>query len=452
MRQKIPTTRAKLDFKIKRLGKCKFKSPLKLDTTVGNYVANFVKDTDKIMYEPTLKKWRESITNGEMPYFIEVAGPRHEIFFNPHKTKAAIVTCGGLCPGLNDVVRSIVMELWFHYDVKNILGIRYGYWGLLPERRDSAIALTPDMVANIHNLGGSFLGSSRGDQDVSKMTDFLAENEINILFAIGGDGTQTGALEIAKELRRRKLKKAIVGIPKTIDNDIAYLDKTFGFETAAAVARDVILSGHIEAEGALYGIGLVKLMGRHSGFIAARAALAAGVANFVLVPEVPFDLDGRNGFLTALEERLRLRKHALIVIAEGAGQDLLIDAAKRLGVDPSGNEKLADIGLYLKDRILDYFKTKTELNVTLKYIDPSYTIRSAPAHAMDHVYCLKLGQNAVHSAMTGRTEMIVGSWNGYFTHIPITTAISKRKVLNPEGDEWLAVVEATGQPLVMKNN
>ncbi len=441
----------KPDFKIKKLGKCEINSPLKLNDIVGDCVANFVDDNEKILFDPSYSYWKKCIKNSEEPLTIELAGPRKKIFYDPQKTKVAIVTCGGLCPGLNDVIRSLVMECWYHYGIRKIIGIKFGYLGLIIDNKNENITLTPDMVAEINRDGGSFLGSSRGPQDVKKMVDYLVSENINILFTIGGDGTQKGALAIVKEITARKLNISVIGIPKTIDNDIAYIDKTFGFETASAVAKDVLIAAHNEARGYLNGIGLVKLMGRNAGFIAARAALAASEANFVLVPEIDFDLEGENGLLIHLESRLRRKKHALIVVAEGAGQSFLEKEREELGIDPSGHKRLADIGIFLKDKIVDYFKKIKDLEISLKYIDPSYYIRSAPANASDQVYCLALGQNAVHAAMSGRTAMIVGSWHGKITHVPINIAISKRKVLSPESFEWLSVLEATGQPASMTN-
>jgi 6-phosphofructokinase 1 len=263
--------------------------------------------------------------------------------------------------------------------------------------------------------------------------------DIGILFAIGGDGTLKGAQAITGEIGRRGLKISVIGIPKTIDNDISFIQQSFGFDTAGSEARRAIYAAHSEALGARNGIGLVKLMGRDSGFIAAYAVLANSQVNFCLVPEVPFKLEG---LLSALEERLVRQGHTVIVAAEGAGQDLLEETAER---DASGNIRYGDIGLFLKDRIKSHF-SQTGCQVELKYIDPSYTIRSLPANARDSAFCLLLGQNAVHAGLAGKTDMVVGNWNHQGAHVPISMAVSQRKKLDPEGWLWNSVLAITGQP------
>ncbi|MFC1509126.1 ATP-dependent 6-phosphofructokinase [Candidatus Omnitrophota bacterium] len=438
------------DFSIDKLGQSRHKSPLTELFAGSDLSKGFVDEKAQNVYDPRLDSIRLYNDSGEDPPSMEVAGPRQKIFFQPSEVRAAIVTCGGLCPGLNDVIRAIFMELHYRYRVNEVLGIRYGYSGLVPRVGLPPISLTPEIVANIHRDGGTLLGSSRGPQDSSEIVDFLERMRINIVFAIGGDGTQRGALSIATEIERRKLNTGIIGIPKTIDNDISFVERSFGFNTAVSTAKDVLSSGHEEARGAYNGVAVVKLMGRYSGFIAAMAAVANGDANFVLVPEIPFDLDGENGFLKILEQRLESRKHALIVVAEGAGQNLLKDASSGSGCDASGNVLLGDIGIYLRDRIAAHFSSGWHA-ATVKYIDPSYIIRSSPANAEDSIFCSRLGRNAVHAAMTGRTKMVVGLWNNTFTHVPMSAVISRRKQLDPYGPEWLVVLESTGQPGRMKD-
>ncbi|MBN1516925.1 ATP-dependent 6-phosphofructokinase [Candidatus Sumerlaeota bacterium] len=438
---------------IPRLGEAAHASPLNLSEVHGDFIADFVPEDARVYYNPGVQAIRAALDQGEEPLAFEVAGPRRKLYFDPKADglSAAIVTCGGLCPGINDVIRSLVMELWHRYGVRRILGCQYGFLGLTPSWIEQALNLTPEMVDHIQWEGGSFLRSSRGAQDVPTMVDMLQRENVSLLFTIGGDGTTRGALEIVKEIERRGAKIAVVGLPKTIDNDVCYTEKTFGYETAFSTARDAVMSAHTEARGALNGVGLVKVMGRNSGSIAAQAALASGEANFVIVPEVPFELEGPRGFLEALRARLEARRHALVVVAEGAGQSLMHEEAEILGLDKSGNKKLADIGLYLKLRIAD-FLTNIGMEHTVKYIDPSYIIRSVPANAADSVFCLKLAQNAVHAAMTGRTGIIIGYCNQHFVHIPMSLAISGSKRLDPDGPEWRAVLEATGQPTVMINH
>ncbi|MCB1179430.1 MAG: ATP-dependent 6-phosphofructokinase [Leptospiraceae bacterium] len=378
----------------------------------------------------------------------EQSGPFEYIYFNPSEVTAGIVTCGGLCPGINDVIRAIVMELHYRYKVPRVLGFRYGFEGLVEKFHHTPMELKPDLIVNVHKEGGSILSSSRGNQDPGEMLDYLKKNNVNILFCIGGDGTLRGANAIHEEAKKRGEKISVIGIPKTIDNDINMIHKTFGFSTAFAKAIDAINSAYVESKGAPNGIGLVKLMGRHSGFITANAALASKQVNFVLIPEQDFDLEGEGGFFDRLKHRVVSRRSAVIVVAEGAGQKFVETNEK----DASGNKKLGDIGVFLKGEISKFFK-KEGIKINLKYIDPSYIIRSVPANPEDSVFCGFLAQNAVHAAMAGKTGMVVGTWNNIFTNLPITLATSERKVLRPDHSFlWRAVLAATGQPNTLKSN
>jgi 6-phosphofructokinase 1 len=437
------------DFIVPTLGKCSIDSPFNLGNTKGDHQFDFVDDAERILYDDTLKNYETCIKDGIPPLSFEVAGPRKKIYFDASKVKAAIVTCGGLCPGLNNVVRAIVMELHYRYGAKSIYGIRYGYNGFLPINQFEPIMLTPDKVRDIHTQGGTILGSSRGGSDQEQIVDALERLNINMLFTIGGDGTLRGANDIHNVIKERNLKIAVVGIPKTIDNDVVFVDKTFGFETAFSLAVNAITAAQSEAEGAYNGIGLVKLMGRDSGFIAANAALAKNMVNFVLVPELTFDLKGVNGFLSQLEKRLKERHHAVIVIAEGVGQDW-IEKDNNNSKDASGNKILFDSGTYLKDVIQKYLKEKS-IEHSLKYIDPSYMIRSAPANPNDSIFCAQLGQNAVHAAIAGKTGIAIGRWHKTFTHIPISSIAGKRNTISMESPLWWNVLESTGQPMSMKN-
>jgi len=409
------------------LGECGFESPLE-----GGF---FLEEDAGVLVDATVGGSRRPEGS---PAVLEAAGPRRGIFFDPRTVRAGIVTCGGLCPGLNDVIRAVTMVLWYRYGIKEILGFRYGYEGLVDSCGHEPLVLTPEIVEDIHQDGGTILGSSRGPQEPAAIVDFLAGRKINMLFTIGGDGTQHGALRIAREAGERGLKIGVVGIPKTIDNDISYTERTFGFETAVAMSRAPILCAHMEAKGVRNGIGLVKLMGRESGFVAAYATLASSDVNLVLVPEVAFSLERFLGFL---RDRLSMKSHAVIVVAEGAGQDLVPIE----GTDASGNRKLGDIGVFLKSAITGHFK-EAGIEVGVKYIDPSYTIRSAPASADDSVFCFQLAKNAVHAAMAGRTAMVVGLWNGHFVHVPMEMAVGARKKIDPAGSLWQSVLDNTGQP------
>jgi len=436
------------DFIVKSLGKTNITSPLM--QAVRNYspLYRFVEEGERILYDVSLDNFNRCMEKGEPPLSFEKAGPRENVFFEPAKTKVGIVTCGGLCPGLNNVIRSLVFELYYRYGVTRIMGIKYGYEGLVAKYNHPVVELTPQLVSNIHLSGGSFLGSSRGNQDVGQMVDTLEIMNINILFAIGGDGTLRGAHAIHEEITKRNLKIAVAGIPKTIDNDISFIEKSFGFETAFSIANDIIRNAHNEASGAYNGIALVKLMGRDSGFIAAHAALSIQEVNFVLIPEISFDLYGQRGFLRILRKRLEERHHAVIVVAEGAGQDFF-DKSEQVK-DASGNIKHKDIGVYLKEKIAEEFTDKN-FPFSIRYIDPSYIIRSSPANPNDSKFCNLLAQNAVHAAMAGKTDFVVGYWSNLFTLIPIPLATSQRKKIDIHGELWWHVLEATGQPSSMKN-
>lgn len=426
-----------IETRIPTLGPAGLPSPLALNTIPGDSISNFVAEGTRVRHQLVIPPGAAEDT---ITYF-EKAGPRQHLFFDPATTRAAIVTCGGLCPGINNVIRSAFFELHFNYGVRHILGIRHGFRGLT-DRGEPPIELTTDLVEDIHRDGGSILSSSRGRQDVGEMVDFLVRREIDILICVGGDGTQRGTHEIAKEVLRRQLRIAVVGVPKTIDNDIQFVDMTFGYFSAIESARSVLDGAHCESKGSPNGIGLVKVMGRDSGFIAAGAAAASQEANFALIPEIPIHLDGPKGFLATLHRRILDRHHAVIIVAEGAGQDLMDELTD---TDKSGNRKKADIGLFLRETIVAYFQEHgTEVN--LKYIDPSYIVRSVPANSQDAQLCDGFARHAVHAAMAGKTDLIIGLWHMVYVHVPIATATAGRKQVDPESELWRSVISATGQP------
>ena len=394
------------DLQVRSLGECRFDSPLA--KYVGNRSTNeyYVGEDDRILYDDTVAMINaRGVSFAELPSF-ETGGPRRKLFFEPGKTRVGIVTCGGLCPGLNDVIRAVVLELHTHYGIGDVVGFRHGYAGLIPALGHPTVRLTPENVDKINERGGTVLGTSRGGQDPVTMVDRLEELGLDILFVIGGDGSMRGAHNISAEVERRGLTIGVVGIPKTIDNDIAHIGQSFGFQTAFSEAARSITAARVEAEAALGGIGLVKLMGRHAGFIACYAALANHDADFVLIPEVPFALGGANGLLPSLAQRVKERGSAVIVVAEGAGQELL---ATDDSTDASGNTDLSDIGFY----------------------------------------CARLAQTAVHAAMSGRTDMVVGRRRHRFVHVPIPVVTQGSHNVAPDGDLWLSVLESTAQPLAM---
>jgi 6-phosphofructokinase 1 len=432
---------------IPSLGPRRIPSPLQ-KTRETFFRECFSTDYDRILIDVNLVKVETLVEKGEPLAAFELAGPREQIYFDPSKLKCALVTCGGLCPGLNDVIRSIVLELFYGYGVRNIFGIRYGLQGFISRFGHAVMHLEPESVRDILGTGGSILGSSRGPQSFDEIVDCLERLNVGILFMIGGDGTLIAASKIADIIAGRGLKIAVVGIPKTIDNDIYLVSRSFGFDTAVDLATQAIRGAHKESEGYPNGIGLIKLMGRYSGFIAATATLAQQDVNFTLIPEVDFDLEGKDGLLESLEKRLSQRSHAVIVVAEGAGQRYFQD--KKSDRDASGNVRLQDIGLFIKDAISRYFSMKG-IDISLKYIDPSYLIRSLPANANDRVFCSALARNAVHAGMAGKTKVMVGYWNDRFVHIPMNASAGRRKQVNPQGRLWSNVLEATGQGS-LKNN
>ena len=430
-----------MNIEIKQLGKCQIPSPLKMSTIYGDNLANYTSDAARVRYR--------LIENTDAPIpdlRFEMAGPRQTLYWEPAKTRAAIVTCGGLCPGLNNVIRSVFLELYHRYGVRDVWGLRFGYEGLNAACGHEVLHLTHEMVDRIHEHGGTILGTSRGPQSPEVMVDFLQQNQIHLLFCVGGDGTLRGAKSIVDEAEKRGFPVSIIGVPKTIDNDVMYVQRTFGVMTAIEQARRVLESAHVAARSSYNGNGLVKLMGRHAGFVSCGATISSGEVNIALIPEVPFALEGKDGLFAYLHRRLESRQHAVIAVAEGAGQSLM---PTQEAYDASGNRKLGDIGLFLRDQIRSYAQ-REGLRIDLKYFDPSYYIRSAVTTADDAMLCDQLARSAVHAAMAGRTDMVVSMWNSAYMHVPIDMAISASKQVELEGPLWAACLSATGQPEVFK--
>lgn len=426
------------------LGPCRIDSPLATGPGARQTAQHYVDENCRVLLDNTTAAAEDrGVTLPQLPGF-EMAGPRRKIYFDPSKIRVGIVTCGGLCPGLNDVIRGIVLQLNRHYGITRVVGFRNGYRGFIAKYRQPIVELTAETVSGIDERGGTILGTSRGEQDPEEVVDCLERMDINILFVVGGDGSMRGAMQIAQVALKRDNNIAVVGIPKTIDNDIPFIDHSFGFQTAFSRAAECLRAAHVEAASAPNGIGLVKVMGRHSGFIACNAALAKGDADYVLIPEVPFDLDGPGGFLEHLHARVLERGHAVVVVAEGAGQEHLVDGTDAR--DASGNLRLKDIGTLLRSRITEHFAARRS-EVNIRYFDPSYVIRSVPADPYDSMYCVLLAQAAVHAAMAGRTEVVVGRWNGKYVHLPMQLVTSGRNQVDPDGDLWLSVLETTGQPV-----
>ncbi|XP_065866333.1 ATP-dependent 6-phosphofructokinase 6-like [Euphorbia lathyris] len=372
------------------------------------------------------------------------AGPRQKVYFKSDEVHACIVTCGGLCPGLNTVIRELVCGLHYMYGVNKILGIEGGYKGFYAR---NTIALSPKAVNDIHKRGGTILGTSRGGYDTSKIVDSIQDRGINQVYIIGGDGTQRGASVIFEEIRRRGLKVAVVGIPKTIDNDIPVIDKSFGFDSAVEEAQRAINAAHVEAESFENGVGVVKLMGRYSGFIAMYATLASRDVDCCLIPESPFYLEGHGGLFEYIRRRLKEHGHMVLVIAEGAGQELLSESLRATNQqDASGNKLLQDVGLWISQEIKDHFSKHEKMNITLKYIDPTYMIRAIPSNASDNVYCTLLAHSAIHGAMAGYTGFTVAPVNGRHAYIPFYRITERPNKVVITDRMWARLLSSTHQP------
>jgi 6-phosphofructokinase 1 len=423
-------TPAPPDFRTDSLGECTIVSPLR--------ATQFMDKSKPLLFRADIDELREQFRAGVDPPAFELAGPREKIYFDPITLRCGIVTCGGLCPGLNDVIRSIVFCLHEKYGIAKVYGFRFGYAGLVDRSALTPIELTTRRVSQIHEVGGTVLGSSRGPQPVDDIVDTLERLGIQLLFTIGGDGTLRGAHSIVEEIRRRELNIAVVGVPKTIDNDISFIDMSFGFDTAVEAARQATRAAYVEASCHRSGIGLVKLMGRDSGFIASFATLADTQVGLCLVPEVAFSVDG---VVRAARQRIERDGYVVIIVAEGAGQELLAQEAQW---DASGNRSHGDIGVFLRGTIPEAFQAQG-ISVSLKYIDPSYMIRSLPANARDANFCLRLGHAAVHAGMAGKTDTVIGSWRRRLTYVPMPMAVSSRKTVDTNGYLWRTVLSVTGQ-------
>eukprot|EP00877_Chromochloris_zofingiensis_P003270 jgi/Chrzof1/12944/Cz07g13120.t1_PFK2[v5.2] len=376
-----------------------------------------------------------------LPPWAVRAGARETIYHDPKHTTAAIVTCGGLCPGLNDVVAGLVNKLT-DYGVPNgnILGIRYGFKGFYDKHHKPTV-LTKKTVDGIQLQGGTILGTSRGGANMKEIVKRLDMWGVDILFVVGGNGGNAGANAIQQLCAEHNVLCNVIGIPKSIDNDILLIDKCFGFDTAVEEAQRALLAAKVEASSARKGIGLVKLMGRQSGFIAMQASMASGVVDAVLIPEVQFKMHGENGLFAYIEKVLEQKGHAVVCVAEGAGQDLLEDEAQNGATDASGNPILKDIGTFLKSEMKAVFK-----DADIKYIDPSYIIRSIPTTSNDRIYCKILAHNAVHAAFAGYTGITVGLVNTHYVYLPIPVIIQAPRRVDPRGKMWNRLRASIGQP------
>ncbi|MEW5303819.1 MAG: hypothetical protein WDW36_006474 [Sanguina aurantia] len=373
-----------------------------------------------------------------LPEWAIRCGPRKTIYLDPKKVCAAVVTCGGLCPGLNDVVQNIVYTL-ADYGVPedNILGIRYGLRGFY-ERDAKPITLTRSLVDGIQLKGGTMLGTSRGGANIREIVRRIDLWGLNMVFVVGGNGGNAAAHAIQEECEAQGVICSVVGVPKSIDNDILLIDRCFGFETAVEEAQRALLAAKVEASSARNGLGVVKLMGRQSGFIAMQASMASGVVDICLIPEISFNLEK---VCEHVARCIEAKGHCVVCLAEGAGQDLIQDSTS-LGTDQSGNPILEDIGLFLKNKFKEFFKGEADI----KYIDPTYMIRAIPTTSNDRIYCKVLGQGAVHGAFAGFTDITVGLISTHYVYLPIPTIIQAPRKVNPKGRRWNRLITGINQP------
>ncbi|XP_042029745.1 ATP-dependent 6-phosphofructokinase 2 [Salvia splendens] len=374
------------------------------------------------------------------------AGPRKAVYFEPGHVRAAIVTCGGLCPGMNTVIRELVVGLWDLYGARHIFGVEAGYRGFYS---GEPVALNPKMVHDWHRKGGTVLETSRGGFDLARIVDAIQDRGFNQVYIIGGDGTMRGMVEIFNEIKCRKLNIAVAGIPKTVDNDVGIIDRSFGFQTAVEMAQQAISAAHTEAESAVNGVGLVKLMGRSTGHIALHATLSSRDVDCCLIPENDFYLEGRGGLLEFLGARLKENGHAVVVVAEGAGQDVIprSDEAHVEEKDESGNPVFLDVGRWLKSELKKWWARDhgTEL-FTVKYIDPTYMVRAVPANATDNLYCTLVAHSAIHGAMAGYTGFVSGPINGNYGYIPVEDVARAKNRVDTRDHKWAWVRSLTNQP------
>ena len=218
------------NFEIPVIGQARIDSPVQMSKTYGDKIVNYVREDEYILYDVKSKKGAGASQGRFNLLSSESRSPGKNLFPSRSCARGGCKPCGGLCPGLNNVIRSVVRTLWYQYGVRRITGIRNGYRGFLPQYNLPIKELNPDVVDDIHYMGGTILGSSRGGANIEEIVDAIERLNLNMLFTIGGDGTTKGALAIAAEIEKRNLKVAVIGIPKTIDNDLSFIQRSFGFE------------------------------------------------------------------------------------------------------------------------------------------------------------------------------------------------------------------------------
>jgi ATP-dependent phosphofructokinase / diphosphate-dependent phosphofructokinase len=331
--------------------------------------------------------------------------------------RIGVLTGGGDCPGLNAVIRGIVRK-GVNQHGHEFVGFRHGWAGVL---QNQAVDLTNSTTRGILHRGGTILGSSRTnpfkvDGGVEQVRDSLRERGVDALIPIGGEDT----LGVARGLIDEGIP--VVGVPKTIDNDLAGTDFTFGFQTAVQIATDAIDRLHTTAESHNRVI-IVEVMGRHAGWIATYSGIAGG-ADVILVPERPFDVDD-------VCSRIR-RRHSggstfsIVVVAEGATPKDGDVVSEHEGTDAFGHVRLGGIAVQLEKAI--EARTGFESRMTIL----GHVQRGGTPCAYDRVLGTRFGVAAIDAASEGDYGKMVALRGTEIVRVPLDEALSEPKLLDPE--------------------
>jgi 6-phosphofructokinase 1 len=443
------------------------------------------------------------------------AGPRNMLRFPGHHKKllkVGVLVSGGIAPGINAVISGIVQRHVLYHtpqitDLRvpgktprsytlQVFGFRNGFAGLLAG--DDVTVLydsdSPDEKLRAHlrriaNRGGSEIGTSRYDdllstadpdkreKDLDQVAENLANRHFDILYVIGGDGSMRAAHATWKRSRDNGKSLSVIGVPKTMDNDILWVWQSFGFLSAVEKAREALQQLHTEATSNPR-LCVVQLFGSDSGFVVSHAALASGVCDAALIPEVPFTMKKLADYITErLSKRFRpgaggQSPYGMIVMAETAVPQDAEDYLSDPEVDLDENEKAAiqafvskgcrvhgqtpdelrTGGLKVVSRVLQ--KRIREMKVDDAYWadfrvftnEPRHLLRAIPPSASDVAFGQRLGVLAVDNAMAGYTDFMISQWMTEYVLVPLDLVVLGRKRVPPNGIFWKSVVASTGQP------
>ena len=335
--------------------------------------------------------------------------------------RVGVLTGGGDCPGLNAVIRAIVRTGVAEYGYE-FIGFRDGWRGPL---EGDTMTLDVPAVRGILPRGGTILGTSRtnpladsaaagGRSGLERIKDNLADLDVDALVAIGGEDT----LGVAAQLHGQDVK--IVGVPKTIDNDLGATDYTFGFDTAVNIAMEAIDRLHTTAESHHRAM-IVEVMGRHAGWIALLAGMAGG-ANVILIPEQPFDIGQVCGWV---EHRFQTRYEPIVVVSEGAFPKRGAEVAN-LEVDEFGHARLGGVGQLLADEI------EKRTGKEARTIVLGHGQRGGTPTAFDRVLATRFGVHAIRAAADGAFGAMVALRGTDIVQVPIAEATRELKLVPPE--------------------